>query len=86
MVQFGVGFIRQNPAPHGAVFAGAAGYRGVDWRVDRAHRVRGAERAKAEVVIPRDHGKLAVFFVKVIVVDHHAGIAVVVAHIIVYTI
>ncbi len=83
MIQLGVGFVFKDPIQHRSV-GRVAGYGGIDRSVDRTRRTTGVKCAETQVIVPRNHGKLPIFFVKVIVVDHHAGVAVIIAYIIMY--
>ena len=76
MVHFRIGFIGKNPVPHGSVLTGAARYGKVDGGVDGALRVSALKSAEGEIIVPRNHGHTAVFFVKVVVVNHGSCIAV----------
>ena len=79
VIQLGILLVFKYPVEHRSVGCGV-----IDGGVDGACGVACAERAKAKIVIPGDHGKLTVLLVKIIVVHHCAGIAVVVADIIVH--
>ena len=83
MIQLGVTFIRHNPVPHGAILTRAAGHRRINRGIDGALPIAALEGTKCQIVVPRDHGHLTVFFVQIVVVDHGAGVAVAVAHIVV---
>ena len=69
-------FAVKDPAHHRTVVARAAAHRRIDGRIDRALRAAALEGAKGQIVIPGDHGKHAVFFIQIIIVHHHAGVAV----------
>ena len=75
----------KNPRDQRAGFRRAAADRRIDGRIDGGSRVcRGGEAPECQIVVPRQDGQLPVLLVQVVVVHHHAGIAVVVAEEIVH--
>ena len=80
-----VRFAGENPGEHGPRVHRAPGRRRVDGIVHQRGGVRGTHKAsKGQVVVPGDHGELAVLLIEVVVVDHRAGVAVKIAHKVVY--
>ena len=53
------------------------------WGVNCALRIAFLECAKCQIIVPRNHCHLSVFFVQIVVVNHGASVAVAVAHIVV---
>ena len=82
MIQRRIFFAFKYPIQHWPV-GRTTGHRGVNGRVDGTRCVSAAKCTKAQVIVPRNHGKPAIRFIKIIVVDHHACITVVIADIIV---
>ena len=77
VVQRGILLTIKNPIDHGT--AVAAGYRRVNGCVDLAACVSALEGAVGQVIVPGNHRETALFFVKIVIVNHRSGVAVAVA-------
>ena len=71
MVQLGILLAREDPRLHRPV-----GEHIVDGVVDGAFRIISLKAAEGQIVVPREHGELAVLLVEIVVVDHRARVAV----------
>ena len=79
VVQLGVFLAAEDPVDHGPVAAGDGQGR-IDVVVDGAGGAVALEGAEGQIVVPGDHGKLALILVQIVIVDHGAGVAVAVDH------
>ena len=79
MVQFSICFAAEDPVDHGSVIAGNGQGR-INVIIYGISGPVALEGAEGQAVVPGNHGKLTLILVKVIIVDHGAGIAVCVCH------
>ncbi len=84
MVQLRIRRTAGYPIEHRTVPAAGYGQRRVYGVVYHRRRVLSLERPESQIIVPGNHGQTAFFLIKIVVVDHTAGVAVAVADVIMH--